>query len=215
MGVSWRPIGVNGRNGRLVHLTAVTGGAGVEFLAVGTWFVLVAAGGRSSAIAVTGLIVLVTGMMLKRQSLSIVIGDRPLSAGPALLGFGVLASSCWVGWLLLAETFASPTAGLLIAGAFLATSLSVLSVVSVSVAPTAETRLPVVGTVGPAIVEAIGASTMLASAWYLTWIGWTIPFDLFGRQVAIEIESAVIGALVFGVFALVAQLIRFRTVGGR
>ncbi|APX96093.1 hypothetical protein [Natronorubrum daqingense] len=192
---------------RVVGVSAALTAALVETVAVGLWFVLVSET-RSASTALAGLGILFCGALLRAGVFGVTIRNLDDLLHPRRLGAPLLLCAGWIVWLLVAETVGGH------AGIFVATILLVGILVSQFAFERRAFRLrraadgsstPFV----PSLLLAIGAASLLVSAWLVEWTVATPPLSLEITTVVFRVEAVQLGLLCFGVFAFLAHQRRF------
>lgn len=213
----FRQPGVLGRSTRrrVVGVTAALSAAAVEMLAVGCWFVLVV-DSRTTSTALAGLGVLFCGSLLRAGVFGATVSDIDDLLQPRRLGVTIVLTTGWIVWLLVAELIGA-VPGVVVATGVLAGILTGQFLLERRVfgryASTRVTFTPVVFTpVVSGLLMAVGASTLLATAWFTDWSLSSPPVSLGVTTVVLEIEALHLGVLVFGLFAFLAHQYRFQRV---
>lgn len=192
---------------RLVGLTSALSAAAVEAFAVGTWFALVGVGSRSAFTALAGLGVLLFGSLLRTGVIGALEGGRAVRSAPMRVATAILLAGCWVGWLLTAEQIGG-VAGVLVAGALLATTLSIQFALERRLyfwSPIERVADVVVRGLAPAFLAATGATLLLAGTWF---VDWTVPLatiPLGDLTVRLEVGGLVVGFACYGACSFLAQ----------
>ncbi len=204
-----RQPGVLGRTTRrrVVGLTAALSAATVEAISVGLWFTLVV-DSRTTSTALAGLGILFCGALLRAGVFGATISELGDLLEPRRLAAALLLTSGWVGWLLVAELIGGIT-GVLVATILLAGVLvgqfSLERHVFRHRSPSRTARTSLV----PGLLLAVGASLLLASAWFTEWAIATPPLSLEVTTFVIRIEALQVGVVVFALFAFLAHQRRF------
>ncbi|WP_121744447.1 hypothetical protein [Natronorubrum halophilum] len=204
-----RQPGVLGRTTRrrVVGVTAALSAAVVEAAAVGLWFSLVV-GSRSTSTALAGLGILFCGSLLRAGVFGATVSELGDLLQPRRLIVAVLLTGSWVVWLLAAERIGGGT-GIVVATVVLAGILTGQLFLERRVfrlrARSKRARTSLV----PALLLAVGASLLLASAWLTDWTVATPQLSFEGISLIVRIEAVQIGVLVFGLFAFLAHQRRF------
>ncbi|WP_137288283.1 hypothetical protein [Natronorubrum halophilum] len=204
-----RQPGVLGRTTRrrVVGVTAALSAAVVEGAAVGLWFSLVV-GSRSTSTALAGLGILFCGSLLRAGVFGATVSELGDLLQPRRLIVAVLLTGSWVVWLLAAERIGGGT-GIVVATVVLAGILTGQFFLERRVfrlrARSKRARTSLV----PALLLAVGASMLLASAWLTDWTVATPQLSFEGISLIVRIEAVQIGVLVFGLFAFLAHQRRF------
>lgn len=195
---------------RVVGITAAVSAAAVETVAVGCWFGLVV-GSRSTSTALAGLGVLFCGALLRTGLFGATVSELDDLLQPRRLGAALALTTGWIVWLLVAELIGA-AAGVVVATGVLASILTAQFVLERRVfrlhASNRVTFTPVI----PGLLMAVGAATLLASAWFTDWGLSAPPLSLGLTTVAIRVEAVQIGVLVFGLFAFLAHQRRFQRI---
>lgn len=208
-----RQPGVLGRTTRrrVVGVTGALATATIETVAVGLWFLLVVES-RSATTALVGLGILFVGSALRTGLFSVLVDDLVNLLQPRRIGAALALTAGWLGWLFVAETIGG-AAGIAIATLVLAPALVVQLLAERRACHVAnrpsESMLPLVL---PAVLLAVGASSLLASAWLTDWTVVTPPVGLEGAAFVLRIEAIQVGMIVFGLFAFLAHQRRFQRV---
>ncbi|QLG47783.1 hypothetical protein [Natrinema halophilum] len=195
---------------RVVGVTAALSAAAIETLAVGLWFGLVV-DSRTTSTALAGLGVLFCGSLLRSGVFSATVSDLGDLLQPRRLSAALLFTTGWVLWLLVAELF-DDFLGIVIATTVLTGVLTAQFVFERHIFRLDSNFEPTFALVLPALLMAVGASTLLGTAWFATWSLSFPPLSLSGTTVAIRIVALHIGGLVFGLFAFVAHQRRFQRI---
>lgn len=197
---------------RVAGLSGAAWIAAVETLAVGTWFALVAIESRTAFTAVAGLSVLLFGALVRTGVVASVLGGlgrlnplRRFASASALAG-------AWVCWLLVAELVGGWT-GIGVAGVLLVVLLALQSAIErrtvrrqVIVPSLASVPVPGIrSALLPAVLLTTGASTMLAVAWFAEWAGTVLILPVVWWTVAVGLDPALAGLVVFALCAFLAQ----------
>lgn len=204
-----RQPGVLGRTTRrrVVGITAALSATLVEGVAVGLWFALVV-GSRSTSTALAGLGILFCGCLLRAGVFGATVNEVGDLLEPRRLGSAVLLTGGWVGWLLLAELIGDGVgvvaAGLLLTGVLTAQFFLERRAFCFR-SQSHTTWAPLV----PGLLLAVGASTLLSSAWFTDWTATARPAPLEITTVALQIDAVHVGLLVFGLFTFLAHQRRF------
>ncbi|ARS88556.1 hypothetical protein [Natrarchaeobaculum aegyptiacum] len=209
-----RQPGVLGRTTRrrVVGVTGALATATIETVAVGLWFLLVVES-RSTTTALAGLTILFLGSTLRTGLFFVLVDDLVDLLQPRRIGAALALTAGWLGWLFVAESIGG-TVGIVVATVVLAPALVVQLFAErracrVGCRPASNSVLPLVL---PALLLAVGASSLLASAWLTDWSIVTPPLGLEGTAIALRIEAIQVGLLVFGLFAFLAHQRRFQRV---
>ncbi|MHC3438335.1 hypothetical protein ACYJ1Y_09595 [Natrialbaceae archaeon A-gly3] len=212
-----RQPGVLGRTTqrRLVGVAAAVSAAAIETIAFTLWFVLVV-DSPSLSVALAGLGLLFCGALLRTAVFGAATSRLVDVIKPRRLAIATTLTACWIVWLLLAETIGGP-AGVLVAALFLALALSVQFALErrvFDVKPAYDSGLaatvPASSLVLPALVIALGATTLLAGTWFSEWTFTRAIFSAEGSTVYLEIRALEVGVLFFALCSLLAQRLRFR-----
>ncbi|MXV63402.1 hypothetical protein GS429_15290 [Natronorubrum sp. JWXQ-INN-674] len=204
-----RQPGVLGRTTqrRVLGVTAALSAAAVEAVAVGLWFTLVV-GTRTTSTALAGLGILFCGSLLRAGVFGATVSEVGDLLQPRRLGAALVATGGWIVWLLIAERIGS-VLGLIVATILLAGILVGQFELERHVFRLRSTygtaRTPLI----PALLLAVGASTLLASAWFTDWAVATPPLALEVTTLVIRIEALQVGVVVFALFAFLAHQQRF------
>ena len=195
---------------RVVGVTAAFSAAAVETVAVGLWFGLVV-GPRTTSTALAGLGILFCGSLLRAGVFGATVSDLGDLLQPRRLCVALLLTSGWIVWLIVAELIGDML-GVTIATAFLATVFTAQFVLERRVfRPYAS--YPIATTpVFPGLLMGVGASMLLATAWFSDWGLSSPPLVLGFTTVALRIEAIHIGAITFGIFAFLAHQRRFQRI---
>lgn len=204
-----RQPGVLGRTTRrrVVGVTAAFSAAAVEAVAVGLWFTLVV-GSRSTSTALAGLGILFCGSLLRSSVFGATVSDVGDLLQPRRLGIALLATGSWLVWLLVAELIGGGL-GVAVATGLLAVLLTGQLVLERRVFCLGSTYLTTRTPVVPGVLLAVGAGTLLASAWFTEWAVVTPPLALEVTTLVIRIEALQVGLVVFGLVAFLAHQQRF------
>lgn len=208
----FRQPGILGRTTRrrVVGVTAALSAASVEALAVGCWFGLIT-GPRTTSTALAGLGMLFCGSLFRAGVFGATVNNLGDFLDPRRLSVALALTSGWVVWLLVAELIGG-SLGIAVATAVLTGFLTVQFLLERRVfrryAAASVTFTPVV----PGLLMAVGASALLATAWFTDWGLASPPISLGVTTVVIEIEALHIGVLVFGLFTFLAHQRRFQRV---
>lgn len=194
---------------RLVGMSAAVCTAVLETLAVGLWFLLVVDGSRSISTALAALGILFCGALLRMgvYGLTATAVDDILT--PLRVGATLTLVTGWLVWLLAAE-LTGGLFGLLVAGTLLATILTIQFLLERRVFRLTDTQRGQFTALLAAGLIAIGATILLASAWFSEWSVLSEPFSLGERTLVVQVEAIQIGLLVFGVFVFLAHQRRFQ-----
>ena len=204
-----RQPGVLGRTTRrrVVGVTAALSAAAVEAVAVGLWFALVV-DSRNASTALAALGLLFCGALLRAAVFGVTVSDLGDLLQPHRLGAALLLTGSWIVWLLVAESIGG-VAGLVVATLLHATLLVGQFVLEHRVfrlrSTPASMRAPIVS----GLLLALGASALLASAWFTDWTVATPPLSLETTTLVIRVEALQVGVVVFGLFAFLAHQRRF------
>ncbi len=147
---------------RVVGLTAALSAAALETLAVALWFGLVI-GSRTPSTALAGLGILFCGALLRAGVFGATVDELGDLLEPRRLGAATILTGGWVVWLLLAEQIGGG-AGVALATLALALVLTAQFDFERRVFGHHSIRDTSFVPVVPAVLLAIGASTLLASA---------------------------------------------------
>ncbi|SIR81953.1 hypothetical protein [Natronorubrum thiooxidans] len=195
---------------RVVGVTAALSIAMVEAVAVGLWFGLVV-GERSTSTALAGLGILFCGALLRAGVFGATVSDVRDLCQPQRLAAALALTGGWVVWLLVAELVGN-IAGLAVATVVLTGVLTGQFVLERHVFPT-RVHSPTVRTaLVPALLLAVGAATLLASAWFTDLTLATPPLSLEITTIVLWIDVQHLGYLAFGLFAFLAHQQRFEQV---
>lgn len=207
-----RQPGVLGRTARrrVVGVTAAVSAAAVETLAVGCWFGLLI-DARTTSTALAGLGVLFCGALLRAGVFGATVSDLGDLLQPRRLAVAVVLTTGWVLWLLVAELIGG-VFGVAVATAVLAAILTGQFVLERRVFRRYATDRATFTPVIPGIAMAVGASALLATAWFTDWGLSSPPLSLGVTTVVLEVEALTLGAVVFWLFAFLAHQHRFQRV---
>lgn len=219
MSVIRRPDVLGRRSQRRVDgLTSALSVSTVEAFSVGTWFALVAVEARTAFTALAGLGVLMFGALLRTGFFESAVGARTALNHARRLTAAATFAACWLCWLLVAEAVGG-WLGLFVGGAVLALLLAVQFAVErrtvrlhPSSHPFAVFSIPGPATIAilPAILVAIGATTLLGIAWFANWSVLSIFVPVGPWSLVIEVQSFAFGFLAFGCCSFLAQQRRIR-----
>jgi hypothetical protein len=130
---------------------------------------------------------------------------------PRRLAAALVLTGGWIVWLFVAELVGAGV-GVVVATAILAGVLAgQLRLEHRALGPSASRRSPYAPVV-PALLLAVGASALLAAAWFIDWGIVSPPLELGVTTVVIRVEALQIGALVFGLFGFLAHQRRLQRV---
>lgn len=204
-----RQPGVLGRTTRrrVVGVTAALSAAVVEAIAVGLWFHLVV-GSRTASTALAGLGILFCGSLLRAGVFSATVDEVGDLLQPRRLGAALLLTGSWLVWLLVAESIGG-LVGIVVAAAFLTATLTAQLVLERRVFCFRSTYLTTRTPLVPGLLLGVGASTLLASAWFTDWVFATPPLSLEVTTFVLRIDAVQVGVIVFGLFAFLAHQRRF------
>lgn len=204
-----RHPGVLGRTTRrrVVGVTAALSVAAVEAVAVGLWFTLVS-GPRSTSTALAALGILFCGSLLRATVFGATVNEIGDLLQPRRLGAALLLTGSWLVWLLVAEAIGG-VAGIVVGTALLTGVLTGQFVLERRVFCLRSTYLTTRAPVVPSLLLAVGASVLLASAWFTEWTIATPPLSLEVTTLVIRIDALHVGIVVFGLFAFLAHQRRF------
>ena len=204
-----RQPGILGRTTRqrIVGLTAALSIATVEAVTVGLWFSLVV-GSRTASTALAGLGILFCGSLLRAGVFGATVSDVRDLCQPQRLAAALALTGGWVVWLLVAELIGDGT-GLLVATVVFTGILTGQFILERSVLSTQRHSPTVRTALIPALLLAVGAATLLASAWFTDLRFITPPLSLEITTVVLWIDGQHLGYLSFGLFAFLAHQQRF------
>ncbi|QFU83881.1 hypothetical protein [Natronorubrum aibiense] len=204
-----RQPGVLGRTTRrrVVGTTAALSAALIEVVAVGLWFGLVV-GSRTTSTALAGLGILFCGSLLRTGVFGATISDMEDLLQPRRLAAALALTGSWIVWLLVAEQIGDTT-GLVVATLVLTGLLTGQFVLERHVFRPQLRSRTVRGSLVPAVLLAVGAATLLATAWFTDWAVATPLLSLEFTTIGVRIDALHIGALSFGLFAFFAHQQRF------
>ncbi|MFC4246135.1 hypothetical protein ACFOZ7_03885 [Natribaculum luteum] len=219
MSVIRRP-GVLGRTTqrRLVGATAALSAATVETVAVVSWFVLVVES-RTVSTAMAGLGILFCGSLLRTG----VFGMATRSIGdllrPQRLVTAMVLTGSWIVWLLVAE-WVGGVGGVVAAALTLAVVLTGQFTLERYVfrfehrydGDSLLTSVANPATLVPGALIALGATTLLATAWFTDWSFTTALFSVREMSLFLRIQAYQLGALAFWLVSLFAQQHRLRRI---
>ncbi|MFP8888853.1 hypothetical protein ACLI4U_03675 [Natrialbaceae archaeon A-CW2] len=194
---------------RLVGVGAAVCAATLETLAVGVWFLLVVDGSRSVSTALAGLGVLFCGALLRMGVYGLTTTAIDDILTPVRIGATLTLVTGWLVWLLAAE-LTGGVFGLIVAGTLLATILTIQFLLERRVFRLTDTQRGQFTALLAAGLIAIGATILLASAWFSDWSVLSESFSLGDRTLVIQVEAIQVGLLVFGVFVFLAHQRRFQ-----
>ena len=205
-----RQPGVLGRTTRrrVVGLTAAFSAATLETLAVCLWFGLVI-GSRTASTALAGLGILYCGSLLRAGVFGATLNRLGDLLEPRRLGAATALTAGWIVWLLVAERIGGGS-GVALATATLAIVLTAQFDFERRVFGHRSLRRPSFVPIVPATLLALGASALLASAWFVDWAVTSPPLSLEVTTFVIRVEAVQLGAVVFGLFAFLAHQRRFQ-----
>ncbi|ELY42043.1 hypothetical protein [Natronorubrum sulfidifaciens] len=204
-----RQPGVLGRTTRrrVVGTTAALSAATVDAVAVGLWFGLVV-DARTTSTALAGLGILFCGSLLRAGIFGATISEMEDLLQPRRLAAALTLTGSWIVWLLVAELIGDTT-GFVVATLVLAGVLTGQFALERHVfRPQAHSRTAR-GSLVPAVLLAIGASLLLATAWFTNWTVATPPLSLEITTIVVRIDALHLGILCFGLFAFLAHHQRF------
>lgn len=193
---------------RLLGMTASVTAALLEAIAVCTWFFLVAFRPRTLPTALFGLAILLCGCLLRADVFGATIGDRDDAIRPCRIAIAVFLASGWILWLLVAEWIGG-AAGVLVAAAVLTAVLVVQFTFERLFFGVRHPYDELLACLVSAALLAVGASALLASAWFSDW-SITSPLALEATTLAVRFEATHLGAIVLGLFAFLAHQHRFQ-----
>ncbi|WP_254768382.1 hypothetical protein [Salinilacihabitans rarus] len=207
----FRPPGVLGRTTRrrLVGVGAAASAAAAEAVGVGAWFTLVVVGPRTTSTALAGLGILFCGSLLRAGVFGATTSAPTDPLQPRRLAAALALAGTWHLWLLVAEVVGG-TSGLVAGGAVLTAVLAGQFVLERRVFGSRRPRGGPVHAVGPALLVAVGATTLLAATWFIDWTVTTAPLSVGPRSLVVRIEAFQVGLVVFAAFAFLAQQRRFQ-----
>ncbi|OIB58897.1 hypothetical protein BBD46_06755 [Natrialba sp. SSL1] len=203
-----RHPGVLGRTTRqrLVGMTAALTIAVVEALAVGLWFGLIVGSGTTTA-ALLGLGILLAGTFLRAGIVDSTVSD---ARSAVFLRRGTTAltlAAGWVVWLLIAE-YVTGLTGLIVATVFLTGLLTAQFCFERRLFQPHSTNLSSFGPVISAALLAIGAATLLATAWFADWTNGSPLVELEIASIVVLVEAVQVAALAFVCCAFLAHQYR-------
>lgn len=209
-----RQPGVLGRTTRrrVVGLTAALSAAAVEAVTVGLWFTLVV-GSRSTSTTLAALGILFCGSLLRAGVFGATVSEVGDLVQPRRLGAAILLTAGWVVWLLVAELIGS-VAGVVVATALIAAVFTGQFALEQHVFRLRATYRTTRPSLLPGLLLAVGASALLASAWFTDWAIASPPLSLEVTTLVIRVEALQVGVLVFGLFAFLAHQRRFERLLG-
>lgn len=211
----FRPPGVLGRTTRrrLVGVGAAASAATAESVGVGAWFTLVVVGSRTASTALAGLGILFCGSLLRAGVFGATTSTPTDLLQPRRLAAALALAGTWLLWLLVAEAVGGAP-GLVAGGAVLTAVLAGQFALERRVFGSRRPRRGPVHAVGPALLVAVGATTLLAATWFTDWAVTSAPLSVGSRSLVVRIEAFQVGLVVFAAFAFLAQQRRFqRTLG--
>lgn len=198
---------------RVVGITAALAAAAVETLSVGLWFLLVV-DARSTSTALAGLGLLLAGSLLRTGIVGMAVSGLDDDIEPRRLGAPLVQTAGWILWLYLAEVIGGGV-GIAVATVVLGISrfaglmLERRAYHLYSYGYATRRVLPLVLT---ATLPAVGAATLLASAWFTDWAVVFPPVSVELTTVVLRIDAVQIGVVVFGLFVFLAHQRRFQRV---
>ncbi|WP_252698997.1 hypothetical protein [Natronosalvus vescus] len=206
-----RQPGLFGRHTRrrVVGVTAAAGAATLEAVAVGLWFTLVVVETRTAAAALAGLGILFCGALLRLGIFGAATAPVQVLLTPRRIATMLTLVAAWPLWILLAERI-DGVLGLTVAGILLGLVLTVQFVLECRVFRLPESRRCYATAALAGGLVALGASILLASAWFTNWTVLTEPFVVGDTALIFRIEAYQLGILVFGAFAFLAHQRRFQ-----
>ncbi|MFP8958712.1 hypothetical protein ACLI4Y_18565 [Natrialbaceae archaeon A-CW3] len=206
-----RQPGLFGRNTRrrVVGVTAAAGAATLEAVAVGLWFTLVVVETRTPAAALAGLGILFCGALLRLGIFGATTTPLRVLLTPRRIATTLSLVAAWPLWILLAEQI-DGVVGLVVAGIFLGLVLTVQFVLERRVFHLPESRRCYRTAALAGVLVALGASILLASAWFTNWMVLTEPFVVGDTALVFRFEAYQLGILVFAAFAFLAHQRRFQ-----
>ncbi|ADD03638.1 uncharacterized protein Nmag_0039 [Natrialba magadii ATCC 43099] len=187
-------------------MTAALTIAIVEALAVGLWFGLVVGSGTTAA-ALLGLGILLCGSFLRAGIFDSTVSDTRSAVYLRRGSTAITLAAGWVSWLLIAEFLAGPT-GLIVATVFLTGLLTTQFCFERRLFQPDVPPLSSFGPVLSAALLAIGASTLLATAWFADWTNGPPLVELEIASVVVLIEAVQVAALAFVCCAFLAHQYR-------
>ncbi len=207
---------------RLVGVTAALSSATAETAAVGAWFVLVVVEARTLETAMAGLGILFCGALLRTGAFGVATSNLVDLLQPRRLLAAMVLTASWIVWLLIAERVGGQT-GVAVAALSLALVLTgqfalERRVFHVTARSNDERRLGwivsrIAGFV-PGLIVAVGATALLATAWFADWSLRSVPFTLGETTVVFELPALYLGVLAFWLCSFLAQQRRLnRTLG--
>lgn len=213
-----RQPGVLGRTTqrRLVGVAAAVSAAAIETVAVAAWFVLVV-GSRTPSTALAGMGLLFCGALLRTAVFGAATSRLVDVLKPRRLAIATTLTSCWIVWLLLAETVGG-LLGVLVAAVLLTAVLSAQFTLErhvFDVRPAygddeIAAAVPFLSVVLPALLIAVGATILLAGTWFLEWTFTRAIFTADGASLYVVITGTELGIVAFGLCSLLGQRLRFR-----
>lgn len=202
---------------RLVGVTAALSSATVETAAVGAWFVLVVLESRTLSTALAGLGLLFCGSLLRTGVYGVATSDAVDLLQPRRLLTTMVLASSWLLWLLVAEWIGGDR-GVAVAGLVLAVVLTGQFALERRVfhvhrngsrSRTAARFVLNPRTFLSGFLVAIGASALLATAWFTDWAFETTLFEVGGTILTFELPAFYLGVLAFWLCSFLAQRYRF------
>ncbi len=219
MSVIRRP-GVLGRTTqrRLVGATAALSAATVETVAVVSWFVLVVES-RTVSTAMAGLGILFCGSLLRTGVFGVATRSLGDLLRPQRLVTAMVLTGSWIVWLLVAE-WVGGVDGLVVAALALAVVLTGQFALERHAfrferrydSDSLLDSLTDPATFVPGTLIALGATTLLATAWFTDWSFTTALFSVRETVLYFRVQAYQLGALAFWIVSLLAQQHRLRRI---
>ncbi|ELY97231.1 hypothetical protein C482_13920 [Natrialba chahannaoensis JCM 10990] len=203
-----RHPGVLGRTTRqrLVGVTTALTITVVEALAVGFWFGLVVGSGTTTA-ALLGLGILCCGAFLRAGIVDSTVSNARSAVYLRRGSTALTLAAGWVAWLLIAEFIAGLT-GLIVATVFLTGLLTAQFCFERRLFQPQSPNLSSFDPILSAALLAIGASTLLATAWFADWTNGSPLVELEVTSIVILVEAVQVAALAFVCCAFLAHQYR-------
>lgn len=211
MSVIRRP-GVLGRttHRRVVGVTTALSATAADVAAVGTWFLLIVVHARTLSTALVGLAILLTGSIARVGVLDAATAGSRNGGRPGRLLTAIGLSACWIGWLLAAETVGG-VGGALVGGGVLSGLLAVQYGLENRIVGAAAHATDVdVGTLVPSTLQAVGATSLLASVWFVDLTLLTMPLSIAGRSAVLEVGTVSFGVVAFALCTFLGHQRRVR-----
>ncbi|WP_265111872.1 hypothetical protein [Halosolutus halophilus] len=193
---------------RVVGVTAALSATAVETLAVGLWFGLVV-GPRTAATALAGLGILFCGSLLRAGVFGVTVSEDGDLLQPRRLGAALLLTAGWVVWLWVAELI-DGVPGLVVATVVLVWILAAQFIVERRVFRCRITSQIAEMPIGPALLLAAGAATLLVSVWFVEWTATSPALSLGVTSFVVWIDALHLGVFVFVMFSFLAHQHRFQ-----